>query len=458
MKVLIAVHHFPPRYTGGAEWRAYRTAVALQKRGHDVRVVCIEHIDAGPETGVAWEDSVYGGIAVRRLSFNLALAPAPGRWRYDNPWIGDHLRNFLKEDRPDVFHLIGGYLLGADVIRAASGEGLPVIVTLTDFWFICPRITLLRSDGQICAGALPRDCVRCLAEEKRRYRWPAQALPWLMDRLWASFLVNMRNLPAPLADVEHRRRTLTAALNQVDLAICPSEFLRQVYIRAGAPADRLAHSRQGIEPPKDARLKSSSAALRFGYIGQLAEHKGVHLLIKAFTQLEPRTRPVTLTIYGDPTRFPRYVKRLQKLAANRPDIRFAGAYSHSDLSLVMSGLDVIVVPSIWYENSPNAILEAFFYRTPVVASDLGGMRELVEHGKSGLLFAPGNVDDLRKQLQRLVDEPELLQHMSASIPSVRTVEEEIMELEGLYQRATTRPREPIGCIQIMEAGQQVSYV
>lgn len=458
MKVLIAVHHFPPRYRGGAEWRAYRTADALQKRGHDVRVVCIEHIDTGPETGVAWEDSIYEGIAVRRLSFNLAMAPDPGRWKYDNPWIGDHLWALLREDRPDVFHLIGGYLMGADAIRAASEAGLPVIVTLTDFWFICPRITLLRSNGQVCTAPSPRECVRCLAEEKRRYRWPAQRVPGLMDSLWASPWIRKLDLPMRLTDAEHRQQVLTAALSKVDLAICPSEFLREVYIRAGTPADRLVHSRQGIELPKYVRPKSPSTTLRFGYIGQLAEHKGVHLLIEAFQQVEPRTRPVTLTIYGDPTHFPKYVRRLHKLATNCPDIRFAGAYSYSDLSLVMSGLDVVVVPSIWYENSPNAILEAFFYRIPVIASDLGGMRELVEHGKSGLLFAPGNVDDLRKQLQRLVDEPELLHQMSATIPPVRTVEEEIAELESLYRGLTAQARNPTGYIQITEAGRQVSRV
>lgn len=432
MRILIAVHHFPPSFTGGAEWRACRTADALQRRGHDVHVVCVERIDAGPDNGIAWEETVYKGIPVRRLSFNLLSAPDPDRWKYDNPWIGDHLRGLFKEYRPDIFHLIGGYLMGADVVRAASETSIPVVVTLTDYWFICPRVTLLRSDGQVCADFTAHRCVRCLAEEKRRYRWPARAVPQLMDWLWASPLAERLGAPLSRAAIERRRQVLTEALHQLNLAICPSEFLRRMYIQAGAPADRLAYSRQGLALAGEVIPKTPSFALRVGYTGQLAEHKGVHLLIEAFKHLN-YTRPATLTLYGDPTRFPKYVRRLQKLARGHPYIRFTGTYSYSDLGRVLSELDVLVVPSIWYENSPNTILEAFAYHTPVVASDLGGMSELVEHGKSGLLFTPGDVADLREQLQRLVDDPELVRQMSANVPPVRTLDEEIEELEGWYR-------------------------
>ncbi len=436
MRILIAVHHFPPHYTGGAEGRAYRTARALQARGHTVYVLCVERIDADPGSGITWQDEVYKGIPVRRLSFPLTDAPDPVGWEYDNPWIGDHLRGLLQEYHPDIFHLIGGYLLGADAIRAAREAGLPVVATLTDYWFICPRVTLLRSDGRICARAAPQDCVRCLAEEKRRYRWPAKTVPALMNLVWTSPLADRINRPIHRGAIEHRRQVLIGVLELLDIAICPAEFLRQVYIQAGAPADRLIHSRQGLVPPTVLPPRSPVNGLRIGYIGQLAEHKGVHLLIEAFRQLKPRGQPITLTIYGDPTRFPRYTERLRRLARNRPNIRFAGVYSHSELGNVMSQLDVIVIPSVWYENSPNAILEAFAYRTPVIASDLGGMRELIEHGRTGLLFAPGSVVDLRDQLQRVVDDPGLLEQMSAAIPPVRTLEEEIAELESLYRRLT----------------------
>ena len=84
MKVVIAVHHFPPRYTGGAEWETYRIASTLRARGHEVHVICVERIDAGQAEGVSWTDEIYNDLPVRRLSYNLAAAPDPVRWEYDN--------------------------------------------------------------------------------------------------------------------------------------------------------------------------------------------------------------------------------------------------------------------------------------------------------------------------------------------------------------------------------------
>ncbi|HDD24627.1 MAG TPA: glycosyl transferase family 1, partial [Chloroflexi bacterium] len=106
VKILIGVHHFPPHYTGGAELRAYRTAAWLQAHGHDVRVVCVEAIDA-TEDGLAFTDETYDGLPVRRLYFDLAAGGDPFRWQYDNPWIGAHLRGYLKQHKPDLLHLIG---------------------------------------------------------------------------------------------------------------------------------------------------------------------------------------------------------------------------------------------------------------------------------------------------------------------------------------------------------------
>lgn len=157
MKILLAVHHFPPRYTGGAEWRAYRTAAALRSRGHDVRVVAIERIDAAG-AGLTWSDEVYEGVPVRRLAFNLSAAPDPFVWQYDNAWIGEHLDALIAQERPDVFHLIGGYLMTGSALLSARRAGLPVVVTLTDYWYLCPRISMLRSDGSI--STLPLDAAR----------------------------------------------------------------------------------------------------------------------------------------------------------------------------------------------------------------------------------------------------------------------------------------------------------
>jgi len=152
----------------------------LQARGHDVQVLCVERIDSGPAGGVAWQDDCYGGVRVRRLSFNLAAMPDPFVAEYDNAWIGHHLRAFLDDFRPDIFHLVGGYLISGRAIHVARDLGIPTVVSLMDFWFLCRRITALRSDDRLSTLPIqPQACARCLGEERRRFRWLGQVAPAL---------------------------------------------------------------------------------------------------------------------------------------------------------------------------------------------------------------------------------------------------------------------------------------
>jgi glycosyltransferase involved in cell wall biosynthesis len=429
MQILTAVHHFPPRYTGGAEWRAYRTATALQARGHEVRVICVERMDTGPRGGVAWEDDTYEGVAVRRLSFNQATAPDPFRWQYDNTWIGDHIRKLFDQAPPDIFHLIGGYLISASPLQVAHERGIPTVVTLTDFWFVCPRISMLRSDGQV--STLPIDaatCARCLAEEKRRYRLPGRIAPGLMKAFW-------RLQKAQIHKVEARQSFLRRMLNQVNVVISPSQFLRSTFVEAGVDPQRIIFSRQGRDFPDlrpEIPANTFSPPLRVGYVGQIAWHKGVHVLFEAMRRMPGA--PLTVRVYGDTGPFPEYSKRLRWLGTQDGRIELAGVYGRQEVSRVLRGLDVIVVPSLWYENSPNVILEAFAHRIPVITSNLGGMAELVNDGENGLLFKAGDPDGLAWQLRRLLEDPHLLPKLRSGIGPVKSVGQEMDELEAIYRR------------------------
>ncbi len=430
MKIVIAIHHFPPRYTGGAEWEAYRMAAGLQARGHVVRVICVERIDAGPADGVSWEDEVYEGVPVRRLSMNLLAAPDWERWEYDNPWIGQHLRELLVDQRPDIFHLMGGYLISGRPLRVARELGIPTVVTLMDFWFLCRRISMLRSDGRI--STLPIDpvvCARCLGEEQRRYRWLSRVAPGLMKLYW-------RSRKTQIHSVESRLTFLRETLNQVDVILSRSHFLRSTYSASGIEPGRIVFLRQGRDFPDlqpEMLDKLPGSGLRIGYLGQIAWHKGIHVLFEAVRQM-PGT-PATVRAYGNPAPFPDYTARLQRMIAGDRRLALAGVYRNPhEMSRALRELDVIVVPSLWYENSPNVILEAFAHRTPVIASNLGGMAELVRDGENGLLFAPGDSADLARQLRRLLDEPGLLTALRAGIGPVKSVAEEMDKLVQVYQQ------------------------
>ena len=137
--------------------------------------------------------------------------------------------------------------------------------------------------------------------------------------------------------------------------------------------------------------------------------------------------------YGDPTPFPDYTHRLRQMIRQDPRLSLAGVYKPTEVSQVLQGLDVVVVPSVWYENSPNTILEAFAHGTPVIVADLGGMAELVEDGVNGLRFTPGDASSLATRLQQLIDDPDLLSQLRKSIRPVKSVAEEMTELQECYR-------------------------
>jgi len=429
MRILLAVHHFPPDHTGGAEWRAYRTARHMQERGHTVRVVCIRRLDADQDSDLAWTDDIFQEVHVRRLDLNMERAADSFVWQYDHPAISRQVEELIREFQPDVFHLVGGYLLGSAAIHAVRRAGIPLVVSLTDFWYFCPRITLLRSDGGLSPTLVdPARCAGCLAGQHRRYyRWLNRHLPGFMEWIW-------RRQTGQISRLRERFSTLRDALNQAQVVIAPSRFLQSVYLQNGIQLGILRHSRQGVAIPPSGQPAEGSTApgvLRLGIMGQVAWHKGVHVILEALHHL-PGAK-VELFIHGDETKFPAYVRRLRRQYGKDSRIHWMGTYPRSRLAQIFGNVDVLVIPSLWYENSPNAILEAFACGVPVIASNLGGMAELVQDGRGGLLFAPGNARDLARQVERLIADPALLTRLREGIPPVRTVEDEMDELETIYQ-------------------------
>ena len=438
MKIAYAVHHLPPSYTGGAEHRALRTARWFQTHGHSARLLCIESITQAKPAVI---DSAADGLFVRRVSFDHR-AFADERWRYDNPIIERRTAEFLAEQRPDVFHLFSGYLMTAGAIRAAHAMAVPIVVSLTDFWFLCPRITLLRSDGALCPRPPedPLGCVRCLSEERRRFRWPARVTPWLANGLWKTLGSWLPPAQAHARLIDDRRQILNRALANSNVLICPSRFLHDRFRETGTLGDELVVMRQGLAaPPPTAHSRPSPHRLIIGYAGQIKPHKGVDLLVDAAKDLARQGYEFTLALYGDETTDPRYSEQLRRRARGATWLEWRGVYRADRTWDILAELDVVVVPSRWYENSPNIILEAQAAGVPVVATNLGGMAELVRHDVDGLLFRLNDARNLSEQLARFFKEPDLRGRLSANAPVVKTLEQEMDELHALYRRLVARP-------------------
>lgn len=441
MKILLAVHHFPPRYSAGAELYTFRLARWLLAHGHAAEVVCVETLDAERTAGVEADHDTYEGVPVWRL--HLGLRGAPANWTYANPMVAGWVARHMQANRPDLLHLHSGYLIGAGVLEEARRLRVPSVVTLHDYWFLCPRFTLLRGDGQICAEipADPAGCAWCLNLDRRRYRLPEQVSQGAAGRVWIT-LAGGAGREAQAA----RRAYLRRMLHLTDLIIAPTHFLA-AKLGVIAPAERLRVVRLGIETERLRTVARTSVnkTLRLGYIGQIASHKGVHLLLSALRQLPPAGLPVSLTLHGGAAD-PDYERRLRALAGNDRRIHFAGRFVHGQLAEILASTDVLIVPSIWYENSPLTILEAHAAWRPVITAAMGGMAELVRDEVDGLHFQPGDANDLARQIQRLRNEPGLLERLRAGVRPPPSIDDEMAELMEAYrlvleQRRATRPVE-----------------
>jgi glycosyltransferase involved in cell wall biosynthesis len=428
MNILLPVHHYLPHYSAGAELYTKRLAQWLQGQGHQVEVVCIEQLTPGAADLVEVRADTHAGVPVQRAY--LTIAEGSSRGLYNHAPFGAWFRDHLVQRRPDLIHFQAGYLIGAAPIFAAAELQIPIVLTLHDFWYLCPRITLQRGDGSIC-HKIPDDpygCAWCQKLQGRRYRIPEQLSHGMLGMLMHQLVGG--NERSAYAD---RRATLQRALQLPDAIVSPSKFLASMFEPYVAPG-RLHVQKLGIDLTRfqGAAPRADDGVLRIGYTGQIAAHKGVHQLVAAFRQLQPRDRAIQLDIYGGLESNQSYVAELRQLAEGDPRITFHGRYEHQNLPAILAGLDVTVTPSTWYENSPLAIHEAQAAGTPVVTAALGGMAELVRDEVDGLHFAANDPVDLARQLQRLVDQPSLLATLRQGVRPPRSIDDELQQIISIY--------------------------
>jgi glycosyltransferase involved in cell wall biosynthesis len=443
MKVLLATHFFPPTQSGGTESYTLGLARALRRHGHKPFVICAGSLDVAHGWPPRVDDDTYDGIPVRRLSWDWRQMPHPFTTFYDNPAADSLFAEYLDRLRPDVVHITSCYSLGSGILGAARRAGCRTVLTLTDFWFLCVRHTLLRGDGSLCEGPTSAvDCQRCLAAGSRGLRGlmslisPEVVARGLLTASRSTMLTRLPGMRGYVGDAEARLDVLRQAFSLANVVIAPSRFLKQMFVRSGYAEDTMQVSPYGMDlswrPEVDPR--PADGTLSIGYLGQIEPLKGVDVAVRALRAL-PSDLPVRLRVYGPLHKNPAYAESLRQCAQGDSRIEFAGAYTPATLGDILRGLDVVVVPSLWYENTPLVINEAFAARRPVVATDLGGMSEAVQHEVNGLLFPRGDVDRLAAALKRFIDEPALLPRLRDGIGPVRTIDEEILALLALYRTA-----------------------
>jgi glycosyltransferase involved in cell wall biosynthesis len=440
LRILFISNGFPPHQWAGTETYTAAIAQGLLAKNHAVQVLCGGDWEHGDRYWNGVADEVYHGVPVRRININWTKAPDPARYLYNDPETDAYLVDYLTELRPDIVHVTSCERLSASVIGVVKDAGLPLVLSLTDFWFLCPRMSLLRSDGANCDGLTTAwDCLRCTMDHSRAYQWadrllPPRLTPHVLTHISRKpYLTRLRGLRGMAGDMADRKTFLHAMISLPDRRLTASNFVREMFVAndVTVPIELhpYGHDLAWLEGDSG---KTPSDVVRIGFIGQIIQHKGLHLLLEAAQRVYDQVGNVfQIRIYGNLKQQLAYSEQLHALASALPNVEFCGTYPREQSGVVFAGLDVLVVPSLWYD-FPLVIYEAFAAKTPVIATDLGGMAEAVRHDVDGLLFSRGDVDDLARQLLRIVTEQGLLPRLRKGISPVKTVAQEIAELEAIY--------------------------
>jgi glycosyltransferase involved in cell wall biosynthesis len=478
-RVLLTVHKFFPQHRAGTEVLTLKVAQQLQSRGYEVLVVTANppDIDARYTDGPTTSDFVYEGVPVHVIEEPLRLKDNCFEHEFWNPNLADHFNDLLNSFRPDLVHSFHLQNLSASVIEVCNKRNLPIVCSTTDFWFVCPVVQLKRPDGAVCRGPKSpgANCLTCYTPrlmpseaefaEAVESKYPLikalSRLPeGLSKRIWAGLhhkYTERKFIPAAKATQE-RPSVLREWANKTNGIMVPTKLMFDIFVENGIDSRLITHVPFGIDvsPLVDFQIKTQSDVLRIGFVGTLFEHKGVDTLIEAFQRLPADARAV-LKIYGDTKQFAEYAETLIALAkrplANSEKIQFLGTFPNDELGKVFTEIDVLVVPSRWYENTPLVMQSALATKTPLICTNLGGMSELVKPDFNGMLFELNSAESLAEKLNRFLQDPDLAGRLSSNIPPERTIAQMVENIEQVYSMALYTGTGPK---QLTAAGEPVS--
>ena len=442
LKILMVVHQFLPRHVAGTELYTAALARELSHR-HEVVLLSAESDHSRPR----FERSVteVQGLKVHQFIHNYTWKGF--RDTYDCAEADDIFRDVLRTERPDIVHVQHLHYHSANYVTIARTQGLPVVYTLHDYMLMCPRDgQLRRADGEICRQPVPSKCRDCIAhhslEERSTPLIPRALHPGSDALVPTDLALIVRRTRMNLHSDDHyelaaaeRLDYLKRVLSDVSLALSPSRFLRDSIVESGLiPADRIVVSDNGFNLAAWKNVQRIPGdGLRISYIGTIAEHKGVHTLIEAMNAVPDAG--ISCRIFGDLSAFVEYSERLGSMNTN-PRTLLMGPLPPERVRDVLAQTDLLVIPSLWPENSPLTVHEAALAAVPVLASNLGGLAEYVLDGITGLLFTAGDANALRAQIHEFAAHG--LPGFNPQALEVKSISVDAAEMEQRYRELLAR--------------------
>ena len=387
MRILLAAQFFPPDI-GGEERHVFNLANILAARGHEV-AVATQHVAGAPDTEV-----LASGVRVRRFPTMAMRLPGvyAGERQHHLP-VPDpvgvrHLARILDVERPDIVHAHNWILNSIlPLHRQGSRRNFGLVLTLHDYSNSCATKRMMRS-GVPCAGPAPLKCVSCAVKHYGSIVGPVTSVATAAMRPWkeraVDYTISVSRAVAEGNDVPDGP-TASVIPNFV-----PDELLRA----QAEPGDGWTATRARLGLPEEDYLL---------FVGDLSRDKGVPVLLRAYDSLgaaRPRLVLIGKRTAETPTTLP-----------DGADIRFG--WPHEDVMAAFRHCIAAVLPSAWPDPCPTTVLEAMATGRPVVTTAIGGMRDMVVDGESGLLVPPGDPGGLASALRSVLGDSRLRAQLGA---------------------------------------------
>ena len=395
MRVLLVSNGFPPSGQWGTEFYTHQLATGLVARGHDVQVLHPSRETGRPRFSIRREKRY--GVEGFEL-FNNGDPRKRFEDSYRNGEIEAIFARLLDEERPDLVHFTH-LLWGLSVLLpcVARERGVATVVTLTDFGLLCHRGQLFDWRLEACAGPDdPGRCARCVREPGP---WDAPPLSRGVRRLAVRGAARLGGFGRVVVaeDIERRDECVRRARRAVDHWILPTHALGDVFLERGLDRGRVSFLPYGLDESKylGPRVERNGSGLRFVYMSQYMPHKGLACVLQAVRILQARlpesVEPWGVDLHGNGCRgrHQRYAQALVHSGLPRRVVD-RGPFEPLLAPEVMARTDCVLVPSRWRENAPLTVLQARAAGVPVIASDVPGVREVLEDGLHGLLVPPGD--------------------------------------------------------------------
>jgi len=406
--LLFAVHGFPPKSFAGTELYTLALAKELKKRDHSITVVYPKHKKFRPQGLITKGE--FEKISVSQIHLNR---PSDLIQKFKNIPAAKAFEQFLLDldvDLVHFHHFMGFSALALDVCKR---KNIPTIMTVHDTWLLCEQIHFVKADGTFCKNG-PENiekCVQCFLARHPNF---------IKKRGGLSNLFNIFTI---------RLQFLKEVFNQIDTIIAPSKFIRDVFFTHDFINSNVIVSPLGLPSfPILPQKHNKENYIQFCFLGNINFTKGLDILISAFNSID--NEKVKLNLYGE-IGDTIYFKHLMKKIKKNVRIKYQGKYRLKDLPKILAQTDVAVCPSR-SENYPTVIRECLYSKVPVIATNVGGIPEIIKDGRNGLLFRASDPEDLAKKLHFFIDDPRQILNFKKNIQPVRKMFDEVNQLEQIY--------------------------